>query len=72
MYILERINDETFGDTFRLSDGALVYVNAWTVGYVGGHPSNVDYYRDAERGYGCESNREIALVYHTMNIAARS
>ncbi len=71
MSILEVVPDTELGSVYRLSDGARVFVNDVTVGYVGGHPSGVDYYRDNERGYGCESDREIALVFHTQAFACK-
>ena len=66
MYILEHTQDIDLGDVFRMSDGRSVYVNDYTVGFVGGHPSGVDYYYDNEHGYGCESRREVAIVYATQ------
>jgi len=46
------------------SDGLTVYVTDHMVGFVGGHPSNVDYYRES-RGYDCGSdNEKVADQYH--------
>ena len=44
--------------------GKTVFVDAHLVGFVGEHPSNVDYYRE-ERGYDCGSDDEkVADQYH--------
>lgn len=51
-------------EIFRMSDGVEVYVSDIHIGYVGGHPSGVEYYYDS-RGYGCHTSREAALVFHT-------
>lgn len=41
-----------------------VFVNENLVGFVDGHPSNVDYYRE-ERGYNCgDSDEAVADQYH--------
>lgn len=65
MYILEHTKHEEWGDVFRLSDGQSVYVTDHAIGFVGGHPSSVDYYYE-ERGYGCQSAREAAIVFATQ------
>ena len=50
--------------TKTYDDGKTVFVTAHLVGFEGGHPSNVDYYRD-ERGYGCGNDDEcVADQYH--------
>lgn len=66
MYILEHTQDEDLGDVFRMSDGRSVYVTDHAIGFVGGHPSSVDYYYDSERGYGCATEREAAIVFATQ------
>ena len=63
MYILEHTQDEDLGNVFRMSDGRSVFVNDHTIGFIGHGPSNVDYYYDDERGYGCATEREAAIVF---------
>ena len=65
MYILEQTQNDDLGDVFRMSDGRSVFVNQHTVGFLGGHPSNVDYYY-SEGGYNCKTAREVAIVFATQ------
>jgi hypothetical protein len=50
--------------TYEYECGKVVKVTRDIVGFEGGHPSNVDYYREG-RGYGCGANDEcVADQYH--------
>lgn len=69
MYILEQTLDADGVETFRMSEGPQVFVSHHLVGFVGEHPSNVDYYYE-ERGYGCQSRREVAIVFASEHRAA--
>ena len=72
MYILEHTQDYDLGDVYRMNDGRSVFVNPHCIGFVDGHPSNSDYYFDDEGGYGCQSNREAAIVYATQHPGAQT
>jgi hypothetical protein len=54
--------DADLGEVFQIGN-AEIFVNDYTVGRVGGHPSGVDYYY-SERGYGCKSAQEVAEQYY--------
>jgi len=42
----------------------IVFVNEHLVGFTGQSPSNVDYYYDDGPGYSCQSEDDVADVYH--------
>ena len=44
--------------------GKTVFVSEHNVGFAGGHPSGVDYYYSDAGGYGCQSEEDVALLYH--------
>lgn len=52
-----------FTKTFKC--GCVVTVTDYTVSFDGSNPSNVDYYRQEGRGYGCGDDDEaVANQYH--------
>lgn len=61
--VTSQTQDNEGNDLFVFSDGKTVFVNSYLVGFTDGHPSNVDYYYE-ERGYGCETARDVAIQYH--------
>ena len=62
---MEDYNLVIYRKTFRC--GKTVFVTAYLVGFVGGHPSGVDYYRE-KRGYACGfgegSDEKVTDQYH--------
>jgi len=50
-------------EEFTFDCGTTVFVTRDLIGFIDGHPSNVDYYY-SKAGYGCKTPRQAAWQYH--------